>query len=53
MEVAIIRANIEEDRETTMARFLNGLNREIANVVKLQHYIEVEELVHMAIKVER
>ena len=26
MEVAMIRANVEEDREATMARFLNGLN---------------------------
>ncbi|KAJ8763837.1 hypothetical protein K2173_003619 [Erythroxylum novogranatense] len=28
----MIRANVEEDREATMARFLNGLNRDIANV---------------------
>lgn len=26
MEIAMIPANIEEDREATMARFLNGLN---------------------------
>ena len=26
MEMAMIRANVEEDREATMARFLNGLN---------------------------
>jgi len=30
MEIAMIRANVEEGREATMARFLNGLNREIA-----------------------
>ena len=36
-----------------MVRFLNGLNRDIANVVKLQHYMELEDMVHMAIKVER
>ncbi|XP_059455030.1 uncharacterized protein LOC132185248, partial [Corylus avellana] len=53
MEIAMIRANVEEDREATMARFLNGLNREIANVVELQHYVELEDMVHMAIKVER
>ena len=35
MEVAIIRANVEEDREVTMARFLAGLNREIGNIVEL------------------
>ncbi|RVW69180.1 hypothetical protein CK203_059591 [Vitis vinifera] len=53
MEIAIIRANVEEDKEATMARFLNGLNRDIANVVELQHYVELEDMVHMAIKVER
>jgi hypothetical protein len=31
MEIAMIRANIEEDREATMARFLNGLNRAHGN----------------------
>ena len=35
MEIVMIRANVEEDREATMARFLNGLNRDIANVVEL------------------
>ena len=29
----MIRANVIEDRKATMARFLNGLNRDIANVV--------------------
>uniref|UniRef100_A0A2N9IIZ7 CCHC-type domain-containing protein n=1 Tax=Fagus sylvatica TaxID=28930 RepID=A0A2N9IIZ7_FAGSY len=53
MEIALIRANVEEDREATMARFLNGLNRDIANVVELQHYVELEDMVHMAMKVER
>ncbi|KAK8708497.1 hypothetical protein V6N13_059536 [Hibiscus sabdariffa] len=53
MEMAMMRANIEGDHEATMARFLNGLNIDIANVVELQHYIELDEMVHMAIKVER
>ncbi|XP_075662695.1 uncharacterized protein LOC142632168 [Castanea sativa] len=35
MEIAMIRANVKEDREATMARFLNGLNRDIAKVVEL------------------
>ena len=35
-----------------MARFLAGLNREIQNVVELQHYVELEDLVHMAIKIK-
>uniref|UniRef100_A0A2N9I282 CCHC-type domain-containing protein n=1 Tax=Fagus sylvatica TaxID=28930 RepID=A0A2N9I282_FAGSY len=44
MEVAMIRANVEEDREATMARFLSGLNRDIANVIELQHYVEIEDM---------
>ncbi|PKI59324.1 hypothetical protein CRG98_020279 [Punica granatum] len=52
MKIALIRANIEEDEEATMARFLCGLNREITNV-ELQHYVEIEEMVSMAMKVER
>ena len=35
MEVTMIRTNVKEDREAIMARFLNGLNRDIANVVEL------------------
>jgi len=31
----MVRGNVIEDREVMMARFLNGLNREIANVVEL------------------
>ena len=46
----MIWANVEEDRKATMARFLNGLNQDIANVVKLQHYVELEGMVQMAIK---
>jgi hypothetical protein len=42
-----------KDREAIMARFLNGLNKEIVNAVELQHYMEVEDMVHMAMKVER
>ncbi|KAF7821194.1 hypothetical protein G2W53_026649 [Senna tora] len=53
MEIAMIRANVVEDREATMARFICGLNKEIANVLELQHYVEIEDLVHMAMKVER
>jgi len=53
MEIALIQANMIEDREATRARFLNGLNRDIANVVELQHCMELEDMVHIATKVER
>jgi hypothetical protein len=35
MKINMIRDNVSKDREATMTRFLNGLNRDIANVVKL------------------
>ena len=53
IKVAMIQANIEEDRETTMAQFLQGLINEIANVVDLQHYVEVEDMIHMTKKIEK
>lgn len=53
MEMSMMRANIVEDREVTMARFTEGLNSEIANVVELQHYVELDDMVHMAMKIER
>ena len=49
----MIQANVEEHREATMARFLLGLNREIQDKVDMQHYVELEDMVHMAIKVEQ
>jgi len=48
----MIRANVIEDREATMIRFLNGLNRDIANVVELQHCVELKDMVHMTMEVE-
>ncbi|KAL4273000.1 hypothetical protein GQ457_13G016280 [Hibiscus cannabinus] len=53
MEMAMIRANIDEDREATMARFLAGLDPDIANVVELQHNIGIDDMVHMEMKVEK
>ena len=46
MEIAMILANVKEDREATMARFLNGLNRDIS-------YMELEDMVHTTIEVEQ
>ena len=53
MEILMIKANVEEDREATMARFLNGLNKNIADRVDLHHYVEIEDLVNLAMKVEK
>jgi len=52
IKIAMMKANLIEDREVTMAGFLYELNRDIANVVELQHCVELKDMVHMATKVE-
>ncbi|KAI3445228.1 hypothetical protein Pfo_001893 [Paulownia fortunei] len=44
MEIFMIQANVEKYREATMARFLVSLNQKIANLVELQHYVELEDM---------
>jgi hypothetical protein len=39
MKINMIRDNVSKDKKIIMTRFLNGLNRDIVNVVKLQHYL--------------
>ncbi|CAM8913876.1 unnamed protein product [Rhodiola kirilowii] len=53
MEKAMIRANIHEHKEQSMARFLYGLNPNVKWIVELQPYRNVIELVHLASKAER
>jgi hypothetical protein len=49
MEMCMVRANIEEDEEVTLARFLGGLSKEIADTTELYKYDTFEEMHHMAI----
>ena len=53
MEVLMIQAKIEEDEEVTMVRFLSGLNSDICDVVELQEFVEMEDLLHKTIRVEQ
>ncbi|KAF8084784.1 hypothetical protein N665_0700s0002 [Sinapis alba] len=53
MELLMLRACISEDREVIMSLFLGGLNREIQDNVEMQHYVEIEEMLHKAIPVEQ
>ena len=41
MEVTMIRAGKNEENEAIMARFLNGLNHDIRDVVELQEYVDM------------
>jgi len=49
----MIRANVEEDKEVIIARFMNGLNHDIANIVELHYYMELKKMVCMVMKVEK
>ncbi|XP_022682409.1 uncharacterized protein LOC111257333 [Setaria italica] len=53
MEKAMIRANVYEDEEQSIARFMSGLHRNIQRIVELQQYRNLIELVHQASKAER
>ncbi|XP_027184032.1 uncharacterized protein LOC113782339 [Coffea eugenioides] len=53
MEILMLRADVQEDPEATMARFLSELRPDIAERVELQYYMELHELVDKAIKVEQ
>jgi len=53
IDIVIIGANILNDIKATITRFLNVLNRKIINVVELQHYVELKNMVHMVTKIKR
>ncbi|RDY09720.1 hypothetical protein CR513_05870, partial [Mucuna pruriens] len=52
IEMDLMRTKIRESEEATIARFLHSLNREVQDVVDLQQYATLGELVHQATKVE-
>ncbi|XP_066347609.1 uncharacterized protein [Miscanthus floridulus] len=53
LEMCVLRIGITEDEESTLARFLVGLNKPIANKVDMTTYTCLTELVHFAKRVER
>ncbi|PKI32380.1 hypothetical protein CRG98_047229, partial [Punica granatum] len=52
-EMLSMRCEPSEPREQTIARFIGGLNKEIADVVGLQPYVFLEDLITLASKVEK
>ena len=42
MEIAMVGANEEVDREATLLRYLLVLNREIHDMVEKKHYVELD-----------
>jgi len=51
LKMALTRANIQEDEDALIVRFLNGLNRDICDVVELHTYVALQDLIHHVIKV--
>ena len=46
------RACIDEDEEDTIVRFLGGLNGQLAHQVAKQAYFDMQELLHLTVKIE-
>ncbi|KAF8092057.1 hypothetical protein N665_0425s0001 [Sinapis alba] len=53
MEILMLKAAVDEDSEETMARFLAGLNRYVQDRLELQEYVDIYELLHKAILIEK
>jgi len=52
-EKLLMRSELPEVKEKTIARFIGGLNQDIAHMVKLQPYCTFEDVCMLAIKVEK
>ncbi|PKU63881.1 hypothetical protein MA16_Dca009865 [Dendrobium catenatum] len=52
-EQVSIKCDVVEPEEHTVARFLGGLNPTISNVVQLQPYWTVQDVMSLALKVEK
>ena len=52
-EGLMLRSDIPEEKEHTIARFLGGLNRDIAYKIELQSYHSFEDVCKLAMKVEK
>jgi len=53
MELHMIRAGIRKENNTTISRFLSGLNLEIKDKVELLPYRDLNDLIQLCIKVEK
>jgi hypothetical protein len=52
-ELLLIQCELMEPQEQTIARFLGGLRKDIPNVVELQSYIFLAEVIKLPARVER
>ena len=49
----MIRCDLQEPQEQTIARFISGLHKEIVDAVELQPYVSFEDVIKLAMKIER
>ena len=52
-EMLMMRCNLQEAQEQTIARFISGLHKEIADLVELQPYATLNYMITLAMKIER
>ena len=52
MEMCLLHTGITKDEESTMARFLVGLNKPITDKVDMTNYNTMDELLHFAKRAE-
>jgi len=52
-EKLMMKCDIQEKEEQTIARYLGGLNTDIAHLVQLQQYWSLDEVIRLAIRVEK
>ena len=53
IEMAMMRVDVQEDLESTMSKFLNGLRPETVEIVEFQRYLAMNELLDKAVKMKR
>ncbi|KAI5658539.1 hypothetical protein M9H77_27332 [Catharanthus roseus] len=52
MELYALKLSLEEEKDAYIARFVSGLNRDIANKLELYPYTTYESMYHLATKIE-
>ncbi|XP_051127619.1 uncharacterized protein LOC127249069 [Andrographis paniculata] len=53
LEVTLMRADVRESQQATVARILTGLNRDITDKVGLYRFDDIDELVERAITIKK
>jgi hypothetical protein len=53
LQTGLIRCGLVEDNEAMLARFLNGLNKEIQTILDYKEYTTITRLFHLACKADR